>query len=109
MRYVVAIPAFLSSVILGAHFYRSGQIVIVGLCAAMAILAFVPFSPFRKMVQLGLLAGAIHLLWTTVEIAQRRAQMGEAATRMMIIMLGVSVWVILSAILLLLARKRTEM
>lgn len=106
MRFFCAIPAFLSSIILAAHFLRSSQYVLVGISIAMAILAFFRYVPLKRIVQIFLLAGSLVWLWTMVDIAQVRAEMGGNVMRMMIIMCGVSLFTIVSAMLLSLNRRR---
>jgi len=100
MRFVLAIPALLSSLILAAHFLRSERYVLVGISLAMTILLLFRAVWARRVVQLFLLAGALIWLWTMVDIAQVRAETGGNAMRMMIIISSVSAWTILSAMLL---------
>lgn len=101
---MLAIPAFLSALVLAAHFMRSQQHILVGICLAIAVLVFFRTAWIRRIVQLCLLAGALIWLWTMVEIAQARAEMGRDAFRMIIILSGVSLWTLLSALLLSIGR-----
>ena len=100
MRFVLAIPAVLSSLILSAHFLRAAQYIVMGISLAMLILLFFRALWARRIVQFCLRGGALSLLWTMVDIAQARAETGRDAGRMLIIMGSVSAWIILSALLL---------
>ena len=108
MRFVLAIPAFLSALVLAAHFLRSQQHMLMGISLAIAVLVFSRTIWVRRIAQISLLAGALIWLWTMVDIAHARADAGRDALRMIIILSGVSLWTLLSALLLSVGTSRCK-
>src|SRR5688572_3426758 len=100
IRFLIAIPAILSFLMMGAHFTRSGHRELMVMCLAIPFLLIMRRGWSVLVVQLALLAGAALWLWTMWEITQVRAAMGQPAMRMMIILTSVAAWTALSALLL---------
>ena len=104
MSFVRFIPVVLSTLVMGAHFYRSGNMMVVGLLALLPLILFIrkPWVPgFYAGV---LLLGAAEWIRTLVQIAGARQLQGEPWTRMAII-LGVVALLTASSALVFTARS----
>lgn len=86
MAFLQLVPVFLSALLLGAHFLRSGDLVLVVLCllAPWLLLLRRPWVP--RVFQAGLLIGGVVWLHTTYVLIQMRLEMGEDWTRMALIL-----------------------
>jgi len=92
-------PVVLSLLVMGAHFLRAGQVLPLVAVPVMLVLLAVRKPWAARVVQAGLLLGAVEWIRTLVQLANARAAAGEPATRMVVI-LGVVVAVTaLSALL----------
>jgi len=98
MNFVKCVPVILSTLVLGAHFYRSGNPAIVALLALLPLILFVkkPWVPgFYAGV---LLLGAAEWVRTLMEIADMRQVQGAPWMRMAIILGGVALVTACSAL-----------
>jgi hypothetical protein len=98
MNFLRLFPAVLSMLVLGAHFFRGGNLLIVGLVIVFLALLLVRQPWVAYGFQALLVIGAIEWLRTLVEIMRRRQAMGEPWTRMAIILGAVAVITAASAL-----------
>jgi len=93
------LPIALSLIVLGAHFLRAGNSVM--LVIVLALLALLPVRRWwaARTVQAGLIVGALEWTRTLMALARLRAEAGEPATRLVLILGGVALWTGLSAFL----------
>lgn len=98
-------PAFLAGLLLGAHFLRSGTMVLVGACILVAILAFVPRRPLPTIVRWTLVLGVLEWVRTALEIHARRVAAGQPALRAVLIVGAVAAFTAFAAWLLPAERK----
>lgn len=98
MKIVRIIPFALSSLVLGAHFLRSGNFVLVAVCLAMPFIMLLR-SPGAVWIARGFLVVAA-FVWirTTVELYDMRLELGEPWLRMVIILGGVTIFTLASAL-----------
>ena len=97
---LLLIPVVLSLVVLGAHFLRAGNLVLVAL-----VLLLVPLLGVRRrwvavLVQVVLVLGAVEWVRTIVQVAARRSEAGEPMLRMIVILGSVALVAALSAVAL---------
>lgn len=91
------LPVLLSLVVLGAHFYRAGSTVLVGLVVVVLALLAVRRRWAVRIVQVVLFLGAIEWLMTTAQLVFERAYTGEPVGRLVVILVGVAVFTAASA------------
>lgn len=85
--------------VLGAHFYRSGSVVLVAVCVLLLVLMLALRRAWvMRLLQLGLLLGATEWLWTTFVLVQQRLALGQPWQRLTLILLGVALATALSAL-----------
>ncbi|MFN2442719.1 MAG: hypothetical protein ABR517_08550 [Thermoanaerobaculia bacterium] len=94
-----ALPAILSSLLLAAHFLRTGNMVLVTGAAALPLLMLVPSRYARFALQGLLLLGAAEWIRTSIVLAEFRIQLGEPWMRMIAILATVTLFTIVSALL----------
>jgi hypothetical protein len=92
------VPLLLSSVVLAAHFYRSGLILltVLALCAP-ALLLFRRFWAVATL-QIALFVAAAEWVRTAVAISSARTAFGAPTARLWLILGGVALFTALSAI-----------
>ncbi|MFP5212374.1 MAG: hypothetical protein ACLGPL_03240 [Acidobacteriota bacterium] len=98
MVFVLLLPVIVSALVLGAHFFRSGNDVLMA-----ASLAVVPLLVLKKRwivraVQVVLVLGAIEWIRTLTELAMERRSMGEDWVRMALILGAVALFTAGSAL-----------
>ena len=97
MTALLAFPA-LAFVLLGAHFYRASAW--LGLVACVLLLLLLawrrPWVP--RMLQLGLLLGAVEWLWSGAWLVQQRLALGQPWKRLALILLVVALCTAASAL-----------
>jgi hypothetical protein len=100
------LPAILSLLVLGAHFLRAGNVLL--LVAAFALLGLLAVRrPWAaRIVQAALVVGAFMWLRTLLLLASVRAMEGLPARRMVLILLAVAVFTAASALVFRTARAR---
>lgn len=97
MAALLATPVVLSSLVLGAHFLRGGQIVAVALCLALPGLLLLRRPWVPPVLSGALLGGAALWLATAVQIGRVRLAHGEPWLRMALILGGVALFTAASA------------
>lgn len=98
-KVLVYIPVILSLIVLGAHFLRYGNsLVVFGLVGAFGLL-FVRQPWVARVMQVVLVLGALEWAFTTYELVQMRAAMGQPYIRMVAILGTVAVVTLCSALL----------
>ena len=98
MTLVKVIPLVLSSLLLGAHFYRSGNFVLVAIALAVPLLLLTRKRWAVTAVQVALSVGAAEWIRTATSIYAVREALGQPATRMFVILGSVALFTVLSAI-----------
>jgi hypothetical protein len=94
------VPAFLSALVLGAHFLRAGNLPLVGFSLAAIALFFVRRTwAWAASIAL-LLAGGALWGWTAWRIAQIRMQSGQPFARLVVILSAVGLVSLVSAAVL---------
>jgi len=98
MRVLRLLPLLLSTLVLAAHFLRSGNVVTVAiiLCAPLLVLARRRWAVVALQIGLGL--AAIEWLRTALLIARERAEIGAPTTRMFVILGSVALFTAVSAL-----------
>lgn len=97
---LLLVPVILSLVVLGAHFLRAGNLVLVA-----SVLLLVPLLGVRRrwvarLIQVVLVLGAAEWIRTIVQVAARRSEAGEPMVRMIVILGSVALVAALSALAL---------
>jgi len=98
MNIIKLLPAVLGILLLGAHFYRAGHTILVFTSAAMLLLLLVPRSWAARAVQTALVLGGLEWIRTLFIIAAMRHDMGAPWIRLSVILGGVAVFTICSAL-----------
>jgi hypothetical protein len=98
MTGLLLVPPVLSFLLLGAHFYRSANDALVVVAGVLAVLACVPRRWAVRVAQLGLAAGAVEWARATWAFAEVRAAMGLPWLRLVLILGGVALFTLLSAL-----------
>lgn len=107
MNYLLYVPVVLSLLVLGAHFLRDGNLVVVALSLVPIGLLFVRQWWAARAVQVILVLAATEWGRTLYEMVQIRVAHGQPVTRMAMI-LGVVILVTLGSALLFQARPMRE-
>jgi len=84
------LPVILSTLLLGAHFYRAGYVYAAVLCGAVLILLFFRKFWIPRLFQILLILGALEWLRTLYFIAAIRVALEQPWTRLSIILGGVA-------------------
>jgi hypothetical protein len=100
-------PVALSLVVLGAHFLRAGDIVMVGLALVVLGLLGVRRAWAARSLQAVLLLGAAEWVRTLLRLYAERREAGQPALRMAIILGGVALVTALSALVFRASRVRS--
>ena len=104
----VFIPVILSFVILGAHFSRSDQIILVILSLGLPLLLAVRKPWSLWIIQLALLLGSIEWVKSTIAYIDVRKAIGEDWHRLAIILFSVAAFTLISGTLLFLVKQKTK-
>jgi hypothetical protein len=96
------IPILLSFLVLAAHFFRNGHLVLVLACCAAPMFLLVRRTWATRIVQSMLIIGALEWVRTIFEIRAFRIEEGRDWQRMAIILGSVAAFTFLSGVLLLL-------
>lgn len=86
MNFLRLLPVFISILLLGAHFFRAGQMVILFVLLALLLLLLVKKYWVPWIMQMALLLGALEWVRTLVTVAHIRMEYGMPWTRMAIIL-----------------------
>ena len=98
MTALLLAPAVLSLLVLGAHFLRAGQLVLVVVAVALVGLLFVRRPWAARTVQAALLLGACEWVRTTTALLGQRMAEGQPYLRMVLILAAVALVCGLSAL-----------
>jgi len=105
-------PVVLSFLLLGAHFYRSGQVALSAICVSLLFLLFFRKSWIPRFFQLLLILGALEWLRSLYYLAAMRIAWDQPWTRLAIILGAVALFTALSGLVFnskaLRARYRTK-
>lgn len=99
MTALLLILPVLSLLVLGAHFYRAGSLLLVGFCLVTLGLLTVRRSWAPRIVEVVLILGAFEWLRTALRIRAAREAMGATSGRMFMILGAVAAVTLLSALL----------
>jgi hypothetical protein len=100
------VPVVLSLIVLGAHFLRAGRLVMVLAVLALFVLLGVRRQWAARTVQVALVLGAVEWARTLAHLVSWRAQAGQPALRLSLILGGVALATGLSALVFRSARLR---
>ena len=92
------LPPVLAALLLAAHFYRADNLVLAGAALALVGLLFVPRAWAARVVQVGLVAGAVEWLLTLWRLVELRQAMGQPYARLAAILGAVALFTALSAL-----------
>jgi len=92
------VPIAVSSLLTAAHFLRGGNILVTIACLAVPLLLLIRRPAVRIGVQIMLVIAAVEWVRTAFMIAQERAASGAPVTRMFVILGGVALFTLLSAL-----------
>ena len=98
MNVLRLLPVILSFLLLAAHFYRAGQVILAGISLAIPFLLFLKERWVVGGIQIALVLGSLEWLRTLVGFAQQRIEFGQPWTRLAIILGGVALLTALSAL-----------
>lgn len=93
------LPA-LALLLLGAHFFRAGQVALTAASLGLLILLFVRAGWAARVLQVALGLGALEWLRTAWMFASARAQIGEPYGRLLVILGGVALFTAAAALVL---------
>ena len=86
MNFLRLIPVILSMMLLSAHFYRAGFIVLVVILFASLFLLFIRQSWIVRVIQVELVIGGLEWFRTTYNLVMMRQSMNMPWTRLAIIL-----------------------
>lgn len=92
------LPPALAALVLAAHFYRASNLVLAGAALGLVALLFVPRAWAARVVQVGLVAGAVEWLLTLWRLVEMRQAMGQPYARLAAILAAVALFTALSAL-----------
>src|SRR5512139_2992004 len=97
MNFIRLLPVILSILLLGAHFFRAGNVAFV-LCAVVTLLMMMIRKPWvARLVQLVLVIGGIEWIRTAVILAKMRQAAGAPWMRLVLILGAVAALTICSS------------
>jgi hypothetical protein len=85
-------PAVFALLLLGAHFFRGGDLILAAVCAALPLFLLVRRRMALRVVQFALAAGVPIWIHTTVELTRMRMQLGAPWPRMLLILAAVALF-----------------
>jgi hypothetical protein len=100
MPFARLLPALLAFVLLGAHFYRAGQVPFAALAVVLAVLPFVRSRAAGRVAQAALMLGALEWVRTLFAFAGERVAQGAPVLRLVLILGSVVAFTLLAAWLL---------
>jgi hypothetical protein len=102
MALIALLPVILSILVLGAHFFRAGNLLLVAVCLALLALVAVRRAWAARALQVALVIGAAEWARTLYALASERAAAGEPYMRLCVILGCVGAVALLSALVFLL-------
>jgi len=106
VNFLRLLPAFLSALLLGAHFLRAGTFAFVFITLAGPLILLIHRPWVARAVQIGLIAGGVEWARTLVQLVLARQAVGESWTRLALILGGVTVLTACSALVFRLSALR---
>jgi general stress protein CsbA len=98
MNFVRFLPVILSLLILAAHFYRAGNLILVVLMAVSPLLLFIRSSWIVRIIQVELIIGGIEWIRTILRLVNIRQAHNLPWERLAVILGSVAAFTILSAL-----------
>jgi hypothetical protein len=98
MNFLRLLPVFISFLLLAAHFFRAGQVVISIILLSLLSLLFLRNAWVPRVIQLILLLGTVEWLRTIYSVAQVRIELGMPWMRMATILGVVALFTALSCL-----------
>ena len=98
MNFVRLLPVIFSLLILAAHFYRAGNLILVVLVAASPVLLLIRSIWIGRLIQLELLLGGIEWIRTILRLVDIRQAHNLPWERLAIILGSVAAFTILSGL-----------
>ena len=92
------VPVILSLLVLGAHFMRLDLYVMTGICLLLTGLLLVRRPWSVRVIQAVLVLGGIEWILAMLRYVEQRKEIGDDWTRLAIILTGVALFTILSAL-----------
>ncbi len=100
------LPVVLSLLVLGAHFFRAGHVVMVAVVLALVALLGVRRQWAARALQVALVLGAVEWVRTLVRIAAERVAVGQPMLRLILILGSVALLTASSALVFRTERMR---
>jgi hypothetical protein len=97
---MLLLPMLLSSLLLGAHFYRAENYWLVPVALAMPMILSIGRTWSVRVVQFMLVLGSLEWLRSMMEFTLQRQQMGMPYERLIVILSSVAAFTMLAAVLL---------
>lgn len=97
MAYLLALLPAAAGLLLAAHFYRAGSLLLAAIAVAFIGLLAVPRSWAARAIQIALVVGAIEWLRTLAAFAAARVAGGQPYLRLTLILLAVAAFTVASA------------
>jgi hypothetical protein len=98
MNILRLIPVILSFLLLSAHFYRAGYLILTLLCVGVSFLLFIRKSWVPRLFQILLVLGALEWLRSLYYFAAMRIAWDQPWTRLAIILSAVALFTALSGL-----------
>jgi hypothetical protein len=98
MNFFRLLPVILSFLLLGAHFYRAGHVVVTAACALLLLLLFLRRTWVPILFQALLAVGALEWLRTLYVFASMRIAFEQPWGRLALILGGVALFTLLSGL-----------
>ncbi|MBT3251504.1 MAG: hypothetical protein HN729_04490 [Candidatus Marinimicrobia bacterium] len=98
MKFLLFLPVVFSTLLISAHFFRSGNMIFVAVCLLMPFILFVRKTWTPKVVQIFLILASAEWLWTAYTSMIERMQYGVSWGRMVIILVTVALVTFLSSL-----------
>jgi len=98
MNVLKLLPVIFSFLLLAAHFYRAGEVVLAAISLALPFLLFLREIWPMRLIQAALLLGSLEWIRTLYVFAQQRIEFGQPWTRLAIILGSVALFTALSAL-----------
>jgi hypothetical protein len=98
MNFFRSAPVWLSFLLLGAHFFRGGTLLLAAACAVLPLLLFLRRAWVARLAQVLLVLGGLEWLRTLIALAMRRQAAGEPWLRLAVILGVVAVFTLASAL-----------
>jgi hypothetical protein len=98
--FIRLIPLIIAFLLLGAHFLRSGHMILAGMSILAPLLLLIKKRWILLLVQWLAYSGAIVWIQTTVSLVQQRTMAGVPWVRMLLVLSGVTVLTLYAGYLL---------